>query len=203
MLWTIEFFPKCAYHVFLSHCAEDRTELVHPLHRALTGAEIATWLDRHEYPYGRGSRATLRDAIVECRHVVFLVTDAVLTTARGWCVQELAWAELLQDNLIKSGGPALQNVILPLFFVDPADSRLPRSVWQAVRDKGNFCPAGTDRVTWAVNQIQAFLDREQKLAEAFRIYSLKSADFRKHLRGRSGLVDRVVHFHPHPLSAPA
>ncbi|OWK45219.1 hypothetical protein FRUB_01550 [Fimbriiglobus ruber] len=58
-------------------------------------------------------------------------------------------------------------------------------------------------MTWAVNQIQAFLDREQKLAEAFRIYSLKSADFRKHLRGRSGLVDRVVHFHPHPLSAPA
>ena len=160
---------------------------------------IRAWLDRHDYPYGRGSRAALRDALIGCRHVVFLVTDAMLTQPRGWCVQELAWTELLQDNLLHAGGPALQNVFLPLYFVEPSDSRLPRSVWQAARDKGVFCQAGVGRPEWAVGQIEAFLRREEKLSAEFRRYARRNEGFRTGLRAKHGLFDRVTRFDPQPL----
>lgn len=199
MFWTIQFYPRCTYDVFLSHCAEDRDRLVFPLYEALRGRGVRSWIDRHDYPYGRGSRAALRDAIIACRHVVFLVTDAMLTSARGWCVQELAWAELLQDNLLQPGGPALVNAILPLYFVEPGDGRLPRPVWQTVRDKGPFCPSSSDPVAWAADQVAAFLRREERLAYEFRRYSRSSTEFRTRLRGRQGLYDRVVRFDPQPL----
>ncbi len=198
MFWAIQFFPRCTHHVFLSHCAEDREGLVFPLYEALRGRGVRAWLDRHDYPYGRGSRAALRDAVIVCRHVVFLVTDAMLTSARGWCVQELAWAELLQDNLLQPGGPALANVSLPLYLIDPADPRLPRSVWQSARDKGPF-RAGAAPVEWAAGQIEAFLRREERLAQEFKRYARSSDDFRQRLRAVPGLSDRVIGFDPQPL----
>lgn len=203
MFWTTDFFPRCEHHVFLSHCAEDRTELVHPVYESLRERGIWAWLDRHDYPYGRGSRAALRDAIIGCRHVVFLVTDAMLTQARGWCVQELAWTELLQDNLLQAGGPTLQNVFLPLYFVEPSDTRLPRSVWQAVRDKGVFSQSGVARPAWAAGQIEAFLRREEVLAAELGRYARRNDAFRTSLRAKHGLFDRVTRFHPQPLPARA
>lgn len=201
MLWTIQFFPPCTHHVFLSHCAEDRLSLVLPLFSRLQQYGVTPWLDRHDYPYGRGSRAALRDAILRCRHVVFLVTDDMLTQARGWCVQELAWAELLQDNLTLPGSPGVQNVVLPLYFVDVADGRLPRSVWQAARDKGTFCPPGADRVGWATDQLLRFLRREEELASGFKQFADASVAFRKQLRaGAGGLGDRVTQFAPRGLT---
>ena len=136
MFWTVASFPRCTHHIFLSHCAEDRKALTYPVYQALWQRGIVSWLDRHDYPYGRNSRSALRDSILHSRHTAFLITDAMLSSPRGWCVQELAWSELLQDNFHYSGGD-LVNLILPLYFVEQSDNRLPRSVWQALRDRGS------------------------------------------------------------------
>jgi hypothetical protein len=83
VFWTIESFPPCTHHVFLSHSAEDRQELVVPVFELLSRRGVMPWLDRHDYPYGRGSRAALRDSILPCRHTVFFVTPAMLRQPRG------------------------------------------------------------------------------------------------------------------------
>ncbi|MCU0706009.1 MAG: hypothetical protein MUF18_18755, partial [Fimbriiglobus sp.] len=152
-----------------------------PVFERLRERGFLPWIDRHDYPYGRGSRAT---------------------QSRGWCVQELAWAELLQDNLIHAGGPALLNVTLPLYFVPPNDSRLPRSVWQTGRERGPFRPAGVRRVDWAVEQIIRFVTREQHQTEQVAGYALQSTLFRNQLLAKPGLSQRVTQFSP-TLTPPA
>lgn len=177
-----------------------------PVFERLQQRGLVPWIDRHDYPFGRGSRAALRDSILTCRHTVFFVTPAMLTQARGWCVQELAWAELLQDNLLHPGGPSLLNVTLPLYFVSPGDTRLPRSVWQTGRERGPFRPKGVRRVEWAVEQIVGFAEREKKQAERFAAHALDSTTFRAHLLAKSGVFERVTRFLPaadEPTSAPA
>jgi hypothetical protein len=77
---------------------------------------------------------------------------------------ELAYSELLQANLIHTGGPLL-NFMLPLFFLDRNDAELSRTAWGTLRDRGIFHhPSDGDPVSWAVDQIVAFLHREQDLA---------------------------------------
>lgn len=203
MFWSIEFYPPCTHHLFLSHSAEDREVLVLPVFEQLRAQGLLPWVDRHDYPYGRGSRAALRDSILTCRHTVFFVTPAMLTQSRGWCVQELAWAELLQDNLVHPGGPSLLNVTLPLYFVPPDDPRLPRSVWQTGRERGPFRPKGAKRVDWAVEQIVAFTARETKQAERFAAHALDTPAFRTRLLARSGVLERVTKFAPTLTPAPA
>jgi hypothetical protein len=197
VFWIVTSFPHCTHHVFLSHCAEDRETLVYPLFQALRQRGIVPWLDRHDYPYGRSSRAALRDSILRCRHTVFLITDAMLASARGWCVQELAWSELLQDNLRYPGGDLL-NLILPLYFVEQADGRLPRSVWQVLRDKRRFCSEDVERGQWAATQIEEFLRREEQYANELRSLARRS-DFAAHLKKSEGLRDRVTRVEPRPL----
>lgn len=127
MFWQIVSFPICEHHVFLSHCAADRDWLIHPVYDHLTRRGVVPWLDRDDYYYGRDSRTALRDGLLKSRHVVFFVTRAMLEYSRGWTALELAFADILQSNLTYRGGP-LVNVILPLFFVDPADSDLSRFI---------------------------------------------------------------------------
>ena len=140
MLWQIRSFPRCAYHVFLSHSAEDRLDHVKPVLEAIQARGIIPWFDQNDYTYGRPSRAALRDGILKSRHTVFFITDALLASPRGWCAMELTLAEIVQTNLQTRGGQ-LANTILPLYFVDQYDDRLPRSVWQDLRDLGRFVPA--------------------------------------------------------------
>ena len=115
MFWQIQSFPACTHYVFLSHCGEDREWLVLPLYERLQSLGIVPWLDRHDYPFGRTSLEALRDGVLKSGRII-LVTKAMLEQSRGWSVVELAWAELLQDNL-REAGAALQNVSLPLFFL--------------------------------------------------------------------------------------
>ena len=199
MLWQLASFPKCEYHVFLSHCAEDRDALVAPVYDHLLAAGITPWLDRQDYPYGRDSRSALRDGILRSRHVTFFVTEAVLTVARGWCVLELALAELLELNFHVPGGQ-LANVFLPLFLVPQASAHLPRSVWQLVRDRGRFHTGG-DPVEWCVEQIRAFLRREQRLARDTAARARDDPAFAAALAATPGLADRVTKFHPKRLPA--
>jgi len=196
MLWRVEFFPFCTHHVFLSHCREDRDTLVFPLYEALHGRGIMPWLDRHEYPYGRTSFEALRDGVLKSRHCVFLVTEAMLAQPRGWSAVELAWADLLQENLREPGG-ALQIVALPLFFVDPGAGPVLRSAWRILLDRAPVCRvADGDPVAWARNQIWEFILREQERGEDIARWLQADGRARSRLNLRRGLLDRVTCRHP-------
>ena len=197
MFWTISSFPDCQWHIFLSHCREDRAPLVHPLDERLRVAGVLSWLDRDDYAYGRDSRTALRDGILRCRHTVMLITKTTLTQSRGWAVQELCWAELLQANLVIPGG-TLQNVILPLFFVDPTHPDLAPSVWNLLLDRGRFYGENDgDQVEWAASQVLEFLRREEKQTQDLAVLSKRDPAFRAGLKDRvPGLFQRVTSSNP-------
>lgn len=197
MFWSIDSYPETTSHVFLSHTREDFETLVKPVYRRLKTRQIRPWLDRHDWSYGRDSRTTIRDAILRSRHTVFFITDSLLKSSRGWCVLELAHSEILQSNLLKSGG-VLSNVTLPLFFTKPNASRIPRSVWQYSRDRGHFYfgKQGRERISWAVKQIEAFLLREQKLAYEIEHLASSTEAFREELDTVPGRLLRVTRFQP-------
>ena len=199
MFWQITSFPRCEYHVFLSHCAIDRGPLVYPVHEELRRRGIIPWLDRDDYYDGRDSRTALRDGLLRSRHVVFFVTLGMMDYKRGWCPMELAYSDLLQINLMHTGGPLL-NFELPLIFLDRADAELQRTAWDALRDRGRFHqPADGDPVIWAVNNIVEFLHREQDLALDMAKVLLPGEPVHQALTGRHGLVERVTQFDPSPI----
>jgi len=202
MLWQIQFFPLCTHHVFLSHCREDRESLVIPLSRELDEQGVIPWLDQHDYPYGQASFEALRAGVLKCRHVVFLVTQRMLSQARGWGIVELAWAELLQENLREPGG-ALQTVALPLFFLDPANARLRRSPWQTLHDKAVYHRRRDGgRVAWAARQVSAFVLREAQRGLDNGIWLEQDSRARARLGARQGLLERITALHPGPIPAP-
>lgn len=200
MLWQIRTFPKCRHHVFLSHCQEDHDSLVRPVYDALVASKVVPWLDATDYTYGRSSREALQDAVLASRHVVFFVTDAMLRSARGWCVLELAYAEILGANL-KGRGGSHAHAFLPLFLVEQADERLPRSVWQAVRNDGHFLPPGaTDQAEqWCVQEIKKFLMGEQTMSGDLNTSCVEDAGLKAELQRTPGLYDRVTKFEPRRL----
>ena len=198
MLWQIRTFPRCTYHVFLSHSAEDRLRLVHPVHQAIEARGVSPWLDQNDYCYGRPSRAALRDGILASRHTVFFITEAQLVSPRGWCVMELTLAEIVNSNFQVRGGQ-LANTMLPLFFIDPRDERLLRSVWQDLRDLGRFIPlshATVDPVEWATNEIMEFLKREQLLSMDMAKVLRCDKELRGSVKAVQGMTERVSRFEP-------
>jgi hypothetical protein len=202
--WSIDYFPGCTHHAFLSHCREDRADLVIPVYEALTTTGVTAWLDQVDYTYGRDSRTALKDGVLYSRHVVFFVTPAMISTGRGWCVFELAFAELLQAALHR--GEPLVNVFLPLFFLPQSDPALPRTVWQATRDRGNFLEpkrgpkAKARRVEWAVEQVVQFLGNEEKRSADMAARAAADRTFRQELAKPPGLLQRVTRFDPNPLT---
>ncbi|MGO8750150.1 MAG: toll/interleukin-1 receptor domain-containing protein [Thermoguttaceae bacterium] len=201
MLWQLRFFPACTHHVFLSHCREDREWLVFPLFQSLQQQQIIPWLDHHDYPYGRTSFEALRDGILKSRHTVFLVTSAMLTQPRSWGIIELAWADLLQENLREAGGTH-QSVILPLFFLSQNDERLLRSAWQPIRDRAHFhTPQNGAPVDWAVREIREFLARQAVRGADNLAWLQQDSRARDRLNERQGLVDRIIAVHPTPAPA--
>jgi hypothetical protein len=199
MVWQITSYPRCEYHEFLSHCAIDRSTLVHCVYDELMRRRIVPWLDREDYYYGRDSRTALRDGLLRSRHVVFFVTLGMMDYRRGWCPMELAYSDLLQANLIHAGGPLL-NFELPLFFLDRNDVDLSRSAWDTLRDRGIFHhPSDGDPVNWAVDQIVAFLHREQDLALDMARVVVPGQPVYDALASRHGLVERITQFDPGPI----
>jgi TIR domain len=199
MFWQITSYPRCEFHVFLSHCAIDRSTLVHSVYDELKRRGIAPWLDREDYYYGRDSRTALRDGLLKSRHVVFFVTLGMMDYRRGWCLMELAYSDLLQANLFHAGGPLL-NFELPLFFLDQTDVELSRTAWGALRDRGSFHhPSDGDPFTWAVDQIVAFLHREQDLALDMAKVLVPGQQVYDSLADRPGLVQQVTQFDPSPI----
>jgi hypothetical protein len=199
MFWQITSFPRCEYHVFLSHCAEDRTDLVHPVHEELKRKGIIPWLDRDDYYYGRDSRTALRDGLLRSRHVVYFITLGMMDYRRGWCAMELAYSDLVQSNLLHPGGPLL-NFELPLIFLDCTDVGLPRTAWDALRDRGKFHhPEDGEPVIWAVKNIVEFLHREQDLALDLSKVLVPGEPGHSAISGRRGLIERVTQFDPSPI----
>ena len=202
MFWQLQFFPRCRWHVFLSHCREDMEWLIDPLYEALRQKAIIPWLDRHDYPYGRPSLKALREGVLKCRHTVFLVTDAMLDQPRGWGIVELVWAYLLEENLREADGD-LQTIVLPLFFLRQDDERILRSVWQSIRDRAAFHgPQDGDAVAWAVHQISSFLWREAE--QGLELFAGIEQDPHQYarLKERPGLIERITDLHPTPAPIP-
>ncbi len=199
MFWQITSFPRCEYHVFLSHCAMDRDSLVYPVCEELKRRGIIPWLDRDDYYSGRDSRTALRDGLLRSRHVVFFITLGMMDYKRGWCPMELAYSDLLQSNLITAGGPLL-NFEIPLIFLDRADPELPRTAWDALRDRGIFYrTTDGDPVLWAAKQITEFLQREQLLALDMSKVIVPGQRVYQTLSDRNGLIERITHFDPSPI----
>lgn len=192
-LWEISTFPKCRYHVFLSHCAEDREWLVVPLLERLQRRQIVAWIDRDHYGPGGDPYEKLRENILLSRHTVFLITEGMLSQSRGWTALEKAYAGLLQDNL-RCGATELCRVELPLLFLAKGHDVFPRTVWLPLESKGVY--HGTrdgEPLDWAEDQIVRFV-----YAEARRGLALGEAleqDPRFNDK-RPGLADRVSATYP-------
>ena len=161
--WRIRGLPRCTHHVFLSHCAEDRAQLVQPIYEALENRKYLPWLDRHDYPRGRDPFAALRDGILSCRHVVPIITANSLTQGRGWTSVEIAYSELLQANL-RFLSIELCAIQFPLLFLPRDDEMLRRSAWAPLIDRGRFYgPGRIDRgaIDWAIDEVVEFVKQEE------------------------------------------
>lgn len=193
--WTISHFPACQFHVFLSHCDEDRQWLA--LRERLEALGISAWVDRHHYPAGMTPFEALREAILKCRHVVYLVTEAMLSQGRGWSVVEKSYAGLLQDSLTEDG-LELSHVELPLFFLSMRNADLPRAVWNSIRYRGRFSPGHADYVAWAAEEIRRFVADEKGRGLEFARDLDRDLRFRERLDGRNqpGLIDRICARYP-------
>jgi hypothetical protein len=196
--WEISSFPKCQYHVFLSHCAEDRDWLVDPLYDRLSRLRIVAWFDRTHFGPGGDPHEKLRENILLSRHTVFLVTEGMLTQGRGWACVEKAYTGLLQENL-RSRTTQLCRIELPLFFLPTSSVTFDRSVWSTVRSSGVYHgPGDGDPVEWAAAQVARFVYSETKRGRSL------GADLEIDptlIDGRPGLIDRVCATYPF-LDAP-
>jgi hypothetical protein len=204
MFFQVRSFPKCDYHLFLSHSREDHASLVRPVYDGLAKSHVVSFLDVEDYPAGRDSRTALKGELLLSRHVVFFITEAMLASSRGWCILELAYSEILQSMMHFPGGQFC-HFVLPLFFVEQSNIQLPRSVWQLLRDRGVFTPSGlstADQSDWAVDQISRFLQKEQHYQNEMSLLAIEDAQWTRELRKTVGAYDRAVRFQPHSLKFP-
>lgn len=166
--WQISHWPKCEFHVFLSHCAEDREHFVIPLQKELERRQITSWLDRHHYPLGTSSHEALREGLLKCRHIIYLITRETLKQARGWVAVEKTYGEVIQSRF-RHEELELSHVELPMYFVRRDDKVLVRSIWQSVGEKGQFYVgknvATRKAIRWTAGQIEEFVRREELRGE--------------------------------------
>lgn len=190
-LWEISSIPRCEHHVFLSHCAEDRGWLVNPLYEHLAAARVIPWIDRHDYPLGTDPFEALREGVLKCRHMVFLITLAMLDQGRGWANLEKCYAGILQDNL-RLESMELAHVELPLFFVPRNHPVLARSIWAPVATRGStHLHHHGDPVVWAAGEIRRFVETEQRRGAELGIDLENDSRFLERVTARRGLIDRV------------
>ena len=200
MFWEVRHFPACTHHVFLSHSREDKDTLIMPVYERLKATGIEPWIDSHHYPYGSDPCLALQRGVLTCRHTVFFVTESMLQSPRGWCAFELAYAQILQANLVHPGATLL-NVCLPLHFVPQSHEILPRTVWQTIRNRGSFFDPSRsdDQVAWAIREITRFLQREQAQADGMAVAFTVDDRLRNAIPTDNGLQQRVARFDPQRL----
>lgn len=192
--WKILHWPKCEFHVFLSHCAEDRDRFVIPLQQELQRYQISSWIDRHHYPLGTGAYEALREGLLKCRHIIYLITPETLKRARGWVAVEKAYGDLIQSRF-RYQDSEFSHVELPLYFVCMDDKLLPRSIWQTVREKGKFYTGASvatqKAVAWAAGQIANFVRQEQLRGESI-VNSIKQDPVLRAVFSEENLMQRIA-----------
>ena len=202
MSWLIDDFPYCTHHVFIAHCQENRETLAIPIYRALQALDVAAWLDRYDYPEAALDEfQSLRDAILKCRFVVYLVTEESLDQGRGWQAIERAYGELLQRNLAFES-PFLP-VELPLFYVQRSHPTLTRSCWSSLiaNDVARFYPTDHEleisvMKDWAVREIVAFRNKQESFGTAIVPALLQDPRVRDLIKIRRGFEERITFAHP-------
>jgi hypothetical protein len=127
--WKITFWPSCTHHVFLSHCREDRDQLVLPVFEELERRGIIPWIDQHHYPIARDALQALREGLLACR----LLTPAALANGRGWMAVERSFADAIQRRMIY--GEESAHVELPLLMVPSDHATFQQSIWRSLIDK--------------------------------------------------------------------
>lgn len=168
--WEIDFWPECPYHVFLSHCQEDREQLVVPVFNELKRRRLIPRIDRHHYPLARDALQALRDALLRCRHVVYFLTPAALANGRGWMAVERSFCDAIQRRMVY--GDEISHLELPLLFVPLADPSFQRSIWRILADKCRIVdvsPAepsgwGAAHIQWSADMIERFVIQEERWA---------------------------------------
>ena len=191
--WKVERLPRCTHHVFLSHCAEDRVRLVQPVYRELESNHYLPWLDRHHYPKGQGAFAALRESIIRCRHIVYFVSAKSLAQGRGWSSVELAYSNLLQENLHFRW--ELCHIHFPLFFVPQDKASLLRSAWGPLVERGRFYPPGrvdSGAVHWATQEIVAFVRQEERRGDSLAVQVQNDPSFQPILKNEPHLLQRIT-----------
>jgi TIR domain-containing protein len=203
--WVIDHWPVLGFDVFLSHCAEDRDELVIPVFERLRDLSVLPWIDRHLFPIAVDPLDALRANLLRCRHVIYIVTPKLLKQGRGWCAAERSFAELIQRQF-QFAASSLWTFEVPLLFVDPTEVIFRRSVYAPLLPRtqsyaGRF-QRGQSRVDWAVATIQALL--QQQHAETDRLTDQLTADvdLGHYVDSRSGLRIRLSSHLPIPIPIP-
>ena len=171
-----------------------------PVYDALESKTYFPWLDLHDYPRGRDPFAALRDGILNCRHVVYLITDHFLSQGRGWPSIENAYAHLLQENFQY---PSLElcAVQFPLFFLPRDHETLHRSTWAPLIHRGRFYPSGRvdhGAVNWAVEEVVAFIQQEERRGAEIAEQVEHDPSFRPLLTGERNVLRRITYADPPP-----
>lgn len=202
--WTIEHWPVCGSHAFLSHVAEDRESLVLPVLEKLQSHKVICWLDQLHYPTGRDSHEALRDSLLRCRHLVYFITPALLKQGRGWTAIESAYGDLVQRQLTLPSSTLVQFE-LPLFFVPIAHTGLQRTSWRRLADRGAFHKIGRKAnmmspVDWAVQEITGFVQREAIQAAAVAVRLQSDPDLNARCQQDRNFANRLLAITPDQLS---
>jgi hypothetical protein len=87
-------------------------------------------------------------------------------------------------------------------FVEPGSELLMRSVWRVVCDRGPFHrPKDGDPVLWAFRHIRKFVIAQQERAVAIAKWLKEDPAFRRRLRKRRGMLDRIMCKQPSAVPA--
>lgn len=200
--WRLAPWVPCGKHLFLSHASEDAERIAKPLYEALQTRRIVPWADFKDgrQLLGEAPLAELRQSLLRCRHVVYLLTPEALRQTRGWMAAERDMADHLQQ-LLQLSKQNLFDVELALLFPGAdgtfSDSTLiERSVWDRLRPRKVVADTPAGQVIAATNIIVDFVERQ--IARSRELFTsdllerieLERADFGLH--ADQAFLDRLT-----------
>lgn len=203
--WRIEHWPPLEHDVFLSHCREDKEDLVLPVFQQLAMQNVLPWFDWQDYPLATKSLEALRSGLLKCRHVIYFITPSFLRQGRGWCAVERSYSDLIQQHFV-FGNATFWNFELPLVFLPrkkASHEKLATTVWLPVMERGIWFDARANRemtpVDWAVEQIKSLLQQQRAELNGLEQRLQTDNSLQTHLDNYTGLKKRLTSTMPFPL----